>query len=63
MLDARFSHDGMRVVTASADGTARVWDATTGRLLHILRVGAQVDVPAFAPDDRTILTRHGGRDG
>ena len=28
---AAFSPDGTRVVTASADNTARVWDAATGR--------------------------------
>jgi WD40 repeat protein len=28
-----FSLDGTRVVTASDDNTARVWDATTGKLL------------------------------
>jgi WD40 repeat protein len=30
---AQFSADGQRVVTASSDGTARVWDAATGKAL------------------------------
>ena len=33
VLWAAFSPDGTRVVTASADGTARIWDATTGEQL------------------------------
>ena len=28
---AQFSPDGQRVVTASADNTARVWDAASGK--------------------------------
>jgi hypothetical protein len=31
LLSASFSPDGRRVVTASADRTARVWDTTTGK--------------------------------
>jgi phage terminase small subunit len=27
---AAFSHDGLRIVTGSVDGTVRVWDAHTG---------------------------------
>jgi WD40 repeat protein len=34
---AAFSPDGTRVVTASDDKTARVWDATTGKLVAVLR--------------------------
>jgi WD40 repeat protein len=30
---AQFSADGQRVVTASQDKTARVWDAATGKAL------------------------------
>jgi WD40 repeat protein len=28
-----FNHDGSRLATASADRTARIWDATSGGLL------------------------------
>jgi WD40 repeat protein len=33
---AEFSPDGSRVVTASSDGTARLWDATTGAAIATL---------------------------
>ena len=35
-----FSHDGHRIVTASEDGTSRVWDATSGRELRLVRPGS-----------------------
>jgi WD40 repeat protein len=37
VLSAAFSLDGGRIVTASADGTARIWEATTGRRITMLR--------------------------
>ena len=36
LLSAMFSPDGSRVVTASADNTARLWDARTGAALATL---------------------------
>ena len=33
---AAFSPDGSRIVTASSDNTARIWDAATGKELAIL---------------------------
>lgn len=32
VADAALSHDGARCVTASADGSAIVWDTATGRM-------------------------------
>jgi hypothetical protein len=37
VVSASFSVDGSRVVTASTDGTARVWDARTGATLLTLK--------------------------
>lgn len=36
VLASNFNHDGTRIVTASWDGTAKVWDARSGKLLHTL---------------------------
>ena len=36
---AAFSGDGKRVVTASRDSTARVWDAESGRNLGLHSIG------------------------
>jgi len=37
VTSARFSPDGMRIITTAFDNTARVWNATTGDLLITLR--------------------------
>ena len=57
VFTARFSTDGQRVVTASADNDARVWDARTGETIHKLR-GHFNDVrdAAFSPDGRRLVT-------
>ncbi len=48
---ASFSADGTRIITTSDDKTARIWDATTGRQLHVLRGHtAAVNDGAFSPD-------------
>ena len=54
---AVFSPDGTRVVTASDDRTARVWDARTGApvgapLQHADRVRSAV----FSPDGARVVT-------
>jgi WD40 repeat protein len=54
---AAFSHDGWCIVTAGADGTARVWDAVTGSAISILsgHVGPVHDA-AFSPDGDCVVT-------
>lgn len=56
VLSARFSPDGRTMVTASADGSARVWDAWTGRQLLELRHNGAVRYAEFSPDERRIVT-------
>jgi WD40 repeat protein len=52
-----FSPDGRLVVTASADGTARVFEAATGARLGELRGhGKSVNTASFSPDGKFIVT-------
>jgi len=54
---ALFSARGGRIVTASSDGTARVWDARTGQaLLQPLAHEAEVRYAEFSPDELRVLT-------
>ncbi|PTL85852.1 TIR domain-containing protein [Vitiosangium sp. GDMCC 1.1324] len=53
---ATFSPDGTRAVTASEDGTARVWDLDTGRSLVSIRHEAPVLSATFSPDGTRVVT-------
>ncbi len=53
----RFSPDGTRSITAGKDGTARIWDAATGKCLKILSHGkTEVNVGVFSPDAKLAAT-------
>jgi WD40 repeat protein/tRNA A-37 threonylcarbamoyl transferase component Bud32 len=57
---ASFSPDGSRIVTASQDNTAKVWDAKTGGLVHTLTGHIRmVYWASFSPDGSRILTASG----
>jgi eukaryotic-like serine/threonine-protein kinase len=53
---ASFSPDGRRVVTASDDGTARIWDAGTGDALLVFRHESGIISASFSPEGRRVIT-------
>lgn len=57
VVDAQFSPDGKKVVTASWDDSARVWNAETGQEIAVLQ-GHEADVNSarFSPDGSLIVT-------
>lgn len=52
---AVFSSDGNRILTASEDGTAKLWNME-GKCLAVLKHEERVNSAVFSPDDRQILT-------
>jgi TPR repeat protein len=56
LASASYSNDGRRIVTASDDGTARIWDAGSGRQIGVLNRGGRVTNASFSRDGRRIAT-------
>jgi WD40 repeat protein/tetratricopeptide (TPR) repeat protein len=53
---ATFSPDGARILTASWDRTARLWDRNSGKLITTLDHQGAVNTAKFSPDGAQILT-------
>ena len=59
VYNAAFSPDGRSIVTASKDGTARVWDAVTGEAFRTFDShSGPVWSAAFSPEGKRVLTRN-----
>eukprot|EP00931_Biecheleriopsis_adriatica_P022343 TRINITY_DN14382_c0_g1_i2.p1 TRINITY_DN14382_c0_g1~~TRINITY_DN14382_c0_g1_i2.p1 ORF type:complete len:339 (-),score=66.88 TRINITY_DN14382_c0_g1_i2:47-1042(-) len=57
LRQASFSSDGLQVVTASEDGTARIWNALTGKCRCVLQGhSAEVLGAVFSPDCKRVVT-------
>ena len=57
VISAAFSPDGQRVVTASWDKTARLWDAATGKAIGLpMQHERGLTSAAFSPDGQRVVT-------
>jgi WD40 repeat protein len=57
IVSATFSRDGSRIVTTSADGTARIWDARTSALsVELTGHRGGVSAVDVSPDGRLVAT-------
>lgn len=55
--NASYSPDGKNIVTASVDGTTKIWDAQSGKLLYTLeRHSDRVVNASYSLDGKSILT-------
>jgi WD40 repeat protein len=54
--ESAYSADGRRIVTASFDGSSRVWDTWTGACLAVLEQTSPAISASFSPDGRLVVT-------
>ena len=56
IVSAVFSPDGTKVATISAGTAVRIWDAVSGKELHVLEHRFSVSSAVFSPDGRKVVT-------
>jgi eukaryotic-like serine/threonine-protein kinase len=57
VLSASFAPDGRRLATTSIDGSARIWDAASGRqLVQFKAHTSRVNSALFSPDGQRVVT-------
>ena len=57
VLSAAFSPDGSLLATASADGSAILWDSRSGKVVHrLIGYSGRVQSAAFSPDGSLLAT-------
>ena len=56
VYQAAFSSDGTRILTASADNTAKLWDIASGKVIASFVHHDTVRCAMFSPDGAKILT-------
>lgn len=54
--DAKFNREGSRLITASSDKTARIWDTSSGSMLALLEHPDTVNAAAFNPYGDCVAT-------
>ena len=54
--DASFSEDGLKVVSASGDRTACIWNIITGARIHVLEHVSSLSSSQFNPDATLVVT-------
>ena len=59
VFQTEFSPDGARILTASADKTAKLWDAASGKLIASFEHPDGLYHAAFSPDGARIVTASG----
>jgi eukaryotic-like serine/threonine-protein kinase len=57
---ARFDHEELEIITASADGTAAVWDSGSYRQRLVLSHPGPVLLAEFSPEGTRLMTASGG---
>jgi len=59
VIDAFFSKDGKRIITAHGSGLLRIWDVDTGKQLKDCNLDQQISFVQISPDDKQVLAATG----